>query len=84
MSNGAKFNRKSKISLKSNSANLTGHLSEKRVGQKLPYGANKLKEFVIEIANDKLEDYKNGTLDLSTANPELRHAILERLKKISK
>ena len=35
-------------------------------------------------AKDKLEDYKNGTLDLSTANPELRHAILERLKKISK
>ena len=40
------------------------------------------KEFVIEIANDKLEDNKNGTLDLSIANPELRHAILERLKKI--
>ena len=56
--------------------------SEKRVGQKLPYGANKLKEFVIEIANDKLEDNKKGTFDLSIANPELRHAILERLKKI--
>ena len=45
MSNGAKFNRKSKISLKSKSANLTGHLSEKKVGQKLPYGANKLRIF---------------------------------------
>ena len=70
--------------MKSNSANLTGHLSEKKVGQKLPYGGNKLRDFVIETSKDKLEDYKNGTLDLSTANPELRHAILERLKKISK
>ena len=84
MSNGAKFNRKSKITLRSKSANLTGYMAGTRVGQKLSYGANKLKDFVIEIAKDKLEDYKNGTLDLSTANPELRHAILERLKKISK
>ena len=84
MSSGAKFNRKSKITLRSNSENLSGHLSENRVDQKQPYGANKLKEFVIETAKDKLEDYKNGTLDLSTSNPELRHAILERLKKISK
>ena len=40
-------------------------------------------QFVKE-AQDKLEDFKNGTLDLSTATPELRHAIEERLKKISK
>ena len=84
MPTGAKFNRKSKITLRSKSEHLTGHLSGTRVGQKRPAGGNITRDFVIESAKNNLEAYKNGTLDLSTATPELRHAILERLKKISK
>ena len=38
-------------------------MSDTRVGQKLPYYAKKLKDFVLEIANHKLKYYKNGTID---------------------
>jgi|TARA_B100000519_G_C14118642_1_gene379326 hypothetical protein len=84
MPKGSQFNRKNKINLRKNSENLKGHMSGSRVGQKLPAGAKVMKDFIDSTAQDKLEDFKNGTLDLSTATPELRHAIEERLKKISK
>tara|TARA_A100001388_G_scaffold100747_1_gene73444 strand:+ start:248 stop:502 length:255 start_codon:yes stop_codon:yes gene_type:complete len=84
MPKGSQFNRKSKINLRINSAFLKGHMSGVRVGQKLPSGAKVTRDFIKESAKDKLEDYRNGTLDLSTATPELRHAYLEELKRLNK
>ena len=54
MPTGAKFNRKSKITLRSKSEHLTGHLSGTRVGQKRPAGANITRDFVIEPAKKKV------------------------------
>ena len=84
MPKGSQFNRKSKINLRKNSEGLKGHLSGVKVGQKLPSGAKITRDFIKDSAPDKLEDYKNGTLDLSTATPELRHAYLEELKRLNK
>ena len=84
MPKGSQFNRKSKINLSKKSESLRGLDSGRRVGQKLPAGAKVTRDFIKESAKDKLEDYKNGTLDLSTATPELRHAYLEELKRLNK
>ena len=84
MPKGSQFNRKSKINLSKTSVNLKGHMSGIRVGQNLPSGAKITRDFIKDSAPDKLEDYKNGTLDLSTATPELRHAYVEELKRLNK
>lgn len=84
MPKGSQFNRKSKINLSKTSVNLKGQMSGVRVGQNLPSGAKITRDFIKDSAPDKLEDYKKGTLDLSTATPELRHAYLEELKKLNK